>query len=168
MKAAPLGRAAAAQERAARFCDELRVLGYSVFTGVPCGLLSGVYRALDRSRTAYYPATREDLAVALAAGFALAGRRCAVLMQNSGLGVCINALLTLPVMYQLPLLLVITWRGEGSDAPEHLAMGRSMLGLLEIAGIPYRMATDTEAFSPEFHRHSSAIALIVRKGEFSE
>ena len=32
-------------------------------------------------------------------------------MQNSGLGVSLNALGSLHILYELPVLLLVTWRG---------------------------------------------------------
>ena len=86
------------------------------------------------------PAVREDVAVGLAAGAWLAGRRPMVLMQNSGLGTSMNALVSLSLMYRLPALLLVTWRGHGGkDAPEHLLMGEISPGLLEMMRIPHRV-----------------------------
>jgi sulfopyruvate decarboxylase TPP-binding subunit len=60
-------------------------------------------------------------------------------MQNSGLGVSVNALASLHLLYRMPCLLLITWRGyRGEDAPEHLVMGEIMPGLLDLLGIPHR------------------------------
>src|SRR5262245_29154705 len=99
--------------------------GLDFFTGVPCSLVEDVIAALERHpRLPYVPAVREDIAVGVAAGAALAGRRPAVIMQNSGLGTSLNALASLSLMYRLPAVLLVTWRGyEGKDAPEHLLMG---------------------------------------------
>lgn len=122
------------------FVDLLAQHRYDFFAGVPCSLLEGVLSALaTRPRLPSLPATREDAAVGCAAGAWLAGGRPAVLMQNSGLGTSLNALASLSLMYRLPCLLVVTWRGfRGEDAPEHLLMGDISLRLLELAGIPHR------------------------------
>ena len=124
----------------ARVVGALRELGYDFFTGVPCSLISGLIAELERDpETPYYPETREDAAVGLACGAMMAGKQPVVLMQNSGLGVCINALASLTLMYRTPCLLLITWRGyQGKDAPEHIIMGDVCGQLLEILGIPYR------------------------------
>src|SRR4030095_10351328 len=83
---------------------------------------------------------REDVAVGLAAGAWFASRRPAVLMQNSGLGTSLNALASLSLMYGLPVLLLVTWRGyAGKDAPEHLLMGEISPRLLALLGIPHRL-----------------------------
>jgi phosphonopyruvate decarboxylase len=115
--------------------------GFGFFTGVPCSLLEDLIAALERRpRAPWVPAVREDAAVGLAAGAWLGGRRAAVLMQNSGLGTSANALASLSLLYGLPALLVVTWRGfEGKDAPEHLLTGAITPGLLELHGIPYRV-----------------------------
>ena len=75
-------------------------------------------------RGLYHGETREDAALGVAAGAYLGGKLPAVVMQNSGLGVSLNALGSLHILYEMPCLLLVTWRGfEGKDAPEHLVMG---------------------------------------------
>ncbi len=122
------------------FVDLLEQHRYDFFAGVPCSLLEGVLSALaTRPRLPYLTATREDAAVGCAAGAWLAGARPAVLMQNSGLGTSLNALASLSLMYRLPCLLLVTWRGfQGKDAPEHLLMGDISPRLLDLLGIPHR------------------------------
>jgi len=62
-------------------------------------------------------------------------------MQNSGLGQSINALASLALLYKIPLLLVISWRGYlGKDEPEHLYMGRYTLDFLSTLKIPFEIA----------------------------
>src|SRR5436190_18791642 len=138
MVAIPLmSRPSAQHGLSQRFLDRLEQHGFNFFTGVPCSLFEGVTRILDAEpRYGYVSAVREDSALGLAAGAYLGGRQPVVLMQNSGLGVSVNALTSLHQIYDMPALLVVSWRGEdGSDAPEHLIMGRIMdrfLGLLQI------------------------------------
>jgi phosphonopyruvate decarboxylase len=157
--------ASEARRRADAFLAGLQGLGYRFFTGVPCSLLAELYPALEAAGADYRAATREDLAVGLAAGATLAGGRSAVLMQNSGLGVVPNALLSLTTMYRLPLLLVITWRGYGPDAPEHVEMGARTPALLDALGVPHRLAFSEDALDPDFHARPGPVALLVRPGE---
>jgi phosphonopyruvate decarboxylase len=120
--------------------------GFDFFTGVPCSLVEDVIAVLETERDApYVAAVREDAAVGLAAGAWFAGRRPCVLMQNSGLGTSLNALASLSLMYGLPALLVVTWRGHrGQDAPEHILTGEISPRLLELLKIPHRvLAADT-------------------------
>jgi sulfopyruvate decarboxylase subunit alpha len=81
------------------FTSLLRRAGFDFATGVPCSLIEGVLRNLETRRDILYaPAVREDIAVGLAAGSWLAGRRPAVMMQNSGLGTSLNAFASLSLM----------------------------------------------------------------------
>ena len=96
------------------FVAALKEEGVGFFAGVPCSLLKGLVSILEADKDAHYvSATREDSAIGMAVGAWLGGKLPMVLMQNSGLGVSINALASLSVMYEIPTLLVISWRGEG-------------------------------------------------------
>src|SRR5213078_4171426 len=118
-------------------------------------------------------AVREDAAVGLAAGAWLAGRRPCVLMQNSGLGTSLNALASLSLMYGLPALLVVTWRGfEGKDAPEHILTGAITPRHLELLGIPHRVLSSSSAADDvvwaarEMDARSQPVAILVPPGVF--
>ena len=128
-------------DRAQAFLDLLEQHGYNFFTGVPCSLFAGVTRILDTDpRYGYVSAVREDAALGLAAGAYLGGRLPVVFMQNSGLGVSVNALVSLHQIYDLPALLVVSWRGRhGKDAPEHLIMGDVMEPFLDLLKIPHAL-----------------------------
>ena len=77
--------------------------GFDFYTGVPCSLVEDLIAALERRPDApWLPAVREDVAVGMAAGAWLGGRRPVVVMQNSGLGTSLNALASLSLMYGFP------------------------------------------------------------------
>ena len=156
----------------AAFAALLEAQGYDFFTGVPCSMISSLIATLEaHPRLPYVPAVREDVAVGLAAGAWLAGRRPMVLMQNSGLGTSLNALVSLSLMYRLPALLLVTWRGHGGrDAPEHLLMGEISPSLLEMIRIPHRvlsaktLADDIAWGRTESERLSQPVALLLPPG----
>lgn len=155
---------------AAEFVALLRAEGFDFFTGVPCSLIKGVIAELD-AQGGYIPETREDAALGLAAGAALGGRTPVVLMQNSGLGVSINALASLHLVYRIPCLLVITWRGyQGKDAPEHLIMGDACERLMDAIGLPHRapdgagVADAVRWARGVLREQRMPAALLVRKG----
>jgi phosphonopyruvate decarboxylase len=113
--------------RSLEFQAELKRLGFDFFTGVPCSVLAPLIEAIGE---AYIPSIREDTALGLAAGAYLGGRKACVLMQNSGLGYCLNVLTSLNALYRIPALIVVSYRGAGGeDAPEHRIMGRHCLEL---------------------------------------
>ncbi len=121
------------------FAQELINSGYDFFTGVPCTIIGNLTTTLtERLDITYIPAVREDAAVGVASGAFMAGKIPVVLMQNSGLGQCLNALTSLSLIYKLPCLLIVTWRGFGNkDAPEHLVMDRICEKLLDTIGIAH-------------------------------
>jgi len=133
------------------FVAALKAAGFDFFAGVPCSLLKGLVSILDKDPDAHYvSATREDSAIGMAAGAYMGGKLPMVLMQNSGLGVSVNALASLSTMYAIPTLLVISWRGEGgSDAPEHILMGEIMLPILDLLKIPYRVLAASEPMAAQ-------------------
>jgi sulfopyruvate decarboxylase alpha subunit len=129
--------------KAEEFLNLLVSAGYNFYTGVPCSIIGELILLLEKdTRFPYVPAVREDEAVGLAAGAYLGGKNPCVLMQNSGLGQCLNALTSLNLIYKIPCLLIVTWRGyKGKDAPEHLVMGKACTRLMDSVGVPYRELT---------------------------
>ncbi|HXH81414.1 MAG TPA: thiamine pyrophosphate-binding protein, partial [Candidatus Tectomicrobia bacterium] len=152
--------------------DTLERQGLDVFAGVPCSLVEDVIAALERRPGRRWIATpREDIAIGLAAGAWLGSRRPAVLMQNSGLGTSLNALASLSLMYGLPALLLVTWRGwQGKDAPEHILTGAITPPLLDLLGIPHRVPTaatladDLAWAAAEMERRLQPVAVLVPPG----
>ena len=144
--------------------DLLDAEGFDFFTGVPCSLAEGVIAALERHppgrRAPYIPAVREDISLGLAAGAWFGGRMPAVIMQNSGLGTSANALVSLSLLYRLPALLLMTWRGfEGKDAPEHILMGEITRPLLDLMGVPHRVLARGSEKADLAWAHSEALRL---------
>jgi sulfopyruvate decarboxylase subunit alpha len=124
---------------APEFWDILKGERVSFFSGVPCSLLEGVIRVgLADPLVTYIPAVREDVALGIASAAHLVGRRGGILLQNSGLGNVVNPLTSFNLIYRIPVMMVVSWRGYGGqDAPEHLIMGEKTLDLLQTLGIPY-------------------------------
>jgi sulfopyruvate decarboxylase subunit alpha len=154
------------------FLDLLERLGYNFFTGVPCSLFTGVTRILDdEPRYGYVSAVREDSAMGIAAGAYFGGRQPVVFMQNSGFGVSINALVSLHQIYDIPALLVVSWRGQGGkDAPEHLVMGAVMEECLRLFQVPFAVfdpktiEREVESLTQTMRQTSRPVALVVPKG----
>lgn len=77
--------------------------GMGPYTGVPDSTLAPLIAALEADNgKGYFASTSEGEAMGIAAGWALAGRLPAVLMQNSGLGNAINPLTSLHQIFRLP------------------------------------------------------------------
>jgi phosphonopyruvate decarboxylase len=123
----------------------------------------------DDSEFTYVPATKEDEAIGIATGAYMGGKKPVVLMQNSGLGVSVNALTSLALLYKIPMLLIISWRGyQAKDAPEHLLMGEYMLDFLKIMKIPTEileketLAEQVQNAVKTINEESIPVALILR------
>ena len=159
------------QETSGECVKALKSSGFNFFTGVADSLLAQLIRDLEQSEPGYVPATREDLAVGLASGAFLGGRLPAVLMQNSGLGYCLNALTSLNLLYKIPTLLIIGYRGYlGKDAPEHLVMGAHCEQICREVGIPVfvpdadKMALVVADAADTMKKDKIPVALFVRPG----
>jgi sulfopyruvate decarboxylase alpha subunit len=158
---------------AGRFVDALLEAGIDFFTGVPCSLVRPVIAELE-ARGLYHGETREDAALGVAAGAYMGGKLPAVVMQNSGLGVSLNALASLHLLYEMPVLVLVTWRGfEGKDAPEHLVMGDVMPRLLDLFAIAWRapepdaVAADVAWAAERLRATRKPVALVVKPGLFT-
>jgi sulfopyruvate decarboxylase alpha subunit len=124
---------------AEEFWGILKQEGVTFFSGVPCSLLEGIiHAALADPELTYIPAVREDVALGVASAAHVAGRRGGILLQNSGLGNVVNPLTSFNLIYHIPVLMLVSWRGYGGqDAPEHLIMGAKTPHLLQTLEIPH-------------------------------
>lgn len=85
----------------------------SFVTTVPCKQLAGVIAELEQRDDVYHiPSNKEDEGMGLCAGAFMGGKRPAIIMQNTAIGVTINTLVTLTQFYRMPLPMLISYRGE--------------------------------------------------------
>ncbi len=88
--------------------------------------------------------TSEEEGVALLAGAWLGGEKGVLLMQSSGTGNCVN-MLALPLFCRMPLLMLITMRGEsGESNPAQVPMGSATGQVLEAIGVRVSRAESAE------------------------
>lgn len=133
------------------FYDTLASYGIDFYAGVPDSLLKNLCAYITDHTDAQHNiiAANEGGAMGLAAGHYLAtGEIPVVYMQNSGEGNIINPLasLTDPDVYNIPVLLVIGWRGKPGvhDEPQHVKQGKVTTGLLNVMGIDYTVLSKEE------------------------
>jgi sulfopyruvate decarboxylase subunit alpha len=90
-------------------------------------------------------ATREEEAFGIAAGLYLGGRLPAVMLQSSGLGNSLNALTSLLIPYQIPMLMVISMRGDlGEWNSAQVPMGRAIRDILDAIDVPHTTVESSE------------------------
>lgn len=164
------------------FIEKLRENGIDCFAGVPDSLLKNVCAYItDHFDAAHNIITaNEGAAVGLAAGHYLAtGQPACVYMQNSGEGNIINPLasLTDQEVYNIPVLLLIGWRGRPGvhDEPQHVKQGKVTTGLLNVMGINYEVLAKEEdkaekqiAKAIKALQNKDMFALVIEKDTFDE
>lgn len=107
-------------------------------TTVPCKQLAGVIDAIDRDKAIMHvPSNKEDEGMGLCAGAWMGGKRPAIIMQNTAIGVTINSLVTLTQFYRMPLPMLISYRGEvGEPVACQVEMAVHTKALLAQLNIP--------------------------------
>ena len=149
--------------------------GHTFFTGVPCSFLKPLINYVIQSPDVdYIAASSEGEAVGIAAGAYLAGRKAIVMSQNSGLGNMVNPLTSLNFPFRIPLLLIVTLRGEPhlNDEPQHELMGQITGELLEtlhiqwdfFPDVPEKITMVLESAENEMAKTGLPFALIMKKG----
>lgn len=165
------------------FVNSLLEAGIDFFAGVPDSLLKNICAYLKDNvpEERNIIAANEGAAIGLAAGYHLAtGQIPVVYMQNSGLGNTVNPLLSLTdeEVYNIPVLLLIGWRGEPGkhDEPQHVKQGKVTIPLLNAMGIRNMvMAAEESALATQLDEavtymnatHRS-FAFLIQKGTFSD
>ena len=122
----------------ARIVSDMVANDISFVTTVPCKQLAGVIDAVDASPDIYHiPSNKEDEGMGLCAGAFMGGKRPAIIMQNTAIGVTINTLVTLTQFYRMPLPMLISYRGElGEPVACQVEMAVHTKALLAQLNIP--------------------------------
>ena len=164
------------------FIKTLKSNGIDFFAGVPDSLLKNIcaYIADHVDSSHNIITANEGAAIGLAAGYHLAtGKSGVVYMQNSGEGNTINPLASLTdrEVYNIPVLLLIGWRGRPGvhDEPQHVKQGKITTGLLDVMGINYEILSKEQlqaatqiSKAAEALKRNDVYALIVEKDTFDD
>lgn len=167
------------------FYNELLKNDIDFFTGVPDSLLKSFCAYIKDNVTSdkNIVAANEGNAIGLAAGYHLGTRKIGlVYMQNSGIGNAVNPLASLAdkLVYSIPMLLVIGWRGEPNkkDEPQHKKQGLITIETLELLGIKYQVLDENtnndemKVTIKKAYKHiienNELYALVIKKDTFEE
>ena len=164
------------------FIEALREKGIDCFAGVPDSLLKNICAYITDNFDAEHNiiAANEGAAVGIAAGHYLAtGKPACVYMQNSGEGNIINPLasLTDEEVYNIPVLLLIGWRGCPGvhDEPQHVKQGKVTTGLLNVMGVNYEvLSKEEDKAAKQIEKAAKALsnkevfALVIEKDTFED
>lgn len=132
-----------------RIVDDLVRNEIGFVTTVPCKQLAGVIDAIDKhDDILHVPSNKEDEGMGLCAGAYMGGKRPCIIMQNTAIGVTINTLATLIQFYQIPLPMLISYRGEvGEKVACQVEMAlhtKALLAQLLIPTFHFHRAEDVE------------------------
>mgnify|MGYP002631654005 CR=1 FL=1 len=132
-----------------KIVDDLVANNISFVTTVPCKQLAGVIDEVEnRPEIFHIPSNKEDEGMGLCAGAYMGGARPAIIMQNTALGVVVNTLATLIQFYQIPLPMLISYRGEvGEPVACQVEMAlhtKAILNQLHIPTYHFHKASDVE------------------------
>lgn len=164
------------------FINTLGKHGIDFFAGVPDSLLKNICAYITDHFNAEHNiiTANEGAAIGLAAGHYLAtGKPACVYMQNSGEGNAVNPLasLTDKEVYNIPVLLVIGWRGRPGvhDEPQHVKQGKITTALLDVMGISYEvLSKDENEAAIQIDKAAKALqnkdvfALVIEKDTFDD
>jgi phosphonopyruvate decarboxylase len=126
---------------AKKFINYLISNNLKFYSGVPDSLTQEICKFIEstanngKNTIRFLPAANEGIAVSFAIGHYLAsGTPGVVFMQNAGVGNAMNPLVSLASksVFDIPLILLVGWRGQPgkSDEPQHMLQGRLTKNLL--------------------------------------
>ena len=155
------------------------------FSGVPDSLLKDICAYISDNSTEdnHKITANEGSAIGLSIGYFLATNKLPfVYMQNSGIGNAINPLISLAdkLVYSIPILLMIGWRGEPGvkDEPQHIKQGIITEKLLDVLSIPYEIIKGEnnqkeinniiKKLKSKALKENTPVALLVKKGTFKK
>jgi sulfopyruvate decarboxylase subunit alpha len=145
-------------------CAGVHACGSRDVVYVPDNPLAHVLRTFARS----YPdvrlllATREEEAFGIAAGLYFGGRRPTVMLQSSGVGNSLNAITSLLMPFQVPVLMVVSMRGDAGEwNAAQVPMGRAMTRILDAVGIAHTVV-DTDGAAEQAVRIGGRTAFDTR------
>jgi sulfopyruvate decarboxylase subunit alpha len=118
--------------------DALKACDVKIISALPETWLVHLIRLADEDpEMALVRIAREEEAIGISAGAYLAGARSALLMQNHGFLAAINPLVSLALLYKIPLVMLISYRGHmGEKDPWQTQGGLLTEPILRAMNIP--------------------------------
>ena len=134
--------------------DALKASGVRLISALPETWLVHLIRmAEDDPDMILVRLAKEEEGVGISAGAHLAGTRSAMLMQNHGFLAAINGIVSGAQLYRIPLLMLISYRGEfGERDPWQTEGGGVTEDLLRALRIPYLFLDQPAHVSHRIHK----------------
>lgn len=147
--------------------DILKENNISFAATLPCDRIKALLPMISRNiRT--IPLTREENGVGVCAGVYLGGGKPVMVIQSTGLGNMMNALLSLNMAYGIPLPILASWRGVYKETIEaQKQFGKRLSFILCASGIDHTIINSKDelqkidlAIKESFQRSCPHVALI--------
>jgi sulfopyruvate decarboxylase subunit alpha len=134
--------------------DCLKDCGIRLMSALPETWLVHLIRmAEDDSEMQLVRLAKEEEGVGISAGAHLAGTSSAMLMQNHGFLASVNGIVSCAQLYRIPLLMLITHRGEfGERDPWQTEGGGVTEHVLDALRIPYTLLDATDHVRKRIHK----------------
>ncbi len=139
--------------------DTLKACGVRLVSALPeTWLVHMIRMADDDPAMTLVRLAKEEEGVGISVGAHLAGVKSAMLMQNHGFLASINGIVSVAQLYRVPLLMLISYRGEfGEPDPWQTEGGLVTVPLLDALRIPYDRLDDP-ATAPATIRKAHVLA----------
>jgi sulfopyruvate decarboxylase subunit alpha len=124
--------------------DALKACDVRIISALPETWLVHLIRmAEDDSEMTLVRLAKEEEGIGISAGAHLAGVKSAMLMQNHGFLQSVNGIVSLAQLYRIPLLMLISYRGEfGERDPWQTEGGGATEAVLQALRIPFQRLDD--------------------------
>ncbi|HUT79638.1 MAG TPA: sulfopyruvate decarboxylase subunit alpha [Candidatus Bathyarchaeia archaeon] len=104
---------------------------------LPCAKIKRLL-TLTSERFVHIPLSREEEGIGIASGIYLAGKRTVMIIQSGGIGNSLNALLSLALVYRIPIPIIISWRGVYKEAIEaQIPVGKYLPAIFKAVEFPF-------------------------------
>ncbi|HNP71554.1 MAG TPA: thiamine pyrophosphate-binding protein [Kouleothrix sp.] len=134
--------------------DALRACDVRLISALPETWLVHLIRmADDDPEVTLVRLAKEEEGVGISAGAHFAGVKSAMLMQNHGFLQSVNGIVSLAQLYRIPLLMLISYRGEfGERDPWQTEGGGVTEAVLGALRIPYQRLDDPAHVAQRIHK----------------
>tara|TARA_Y100000768_G_C23821756_1_gene606923 strand:- start:194 stop:694 length:501 start_codon:yes stop_codon:yes gene_type:complete len=121
-----------------KIIKNLKMGGVNFYLSVPCKLLANMIKILEKDKSIYYSSVpREEEGMGICAGAYLGRKLPCIMMQNTGLGNSVNAIVSLLQLYNLPVIFLISYRGTpGEQVSAQRGMAKITKEILDTLKIP--------------------------------
>jgi sulfopyruvate decarboxylase subunit alpha len=149
------------RDAAIRITDAFNDAGIKLVASLPDDWIAELIKTFDKDpRFLHVPVNREESAVGLCSGAFLSNTPAVALMGASGLMTCIYAITKINYTYEIPMVFVISLRGEQGDTAKYqVSNGLYLQPLVESINLPFRIVESRDKLSAigAAYRHSRVI-----------